>query len=65
MDVVDNAQRAEQLEREAALAALPKQANGPSLTHCDECGAPIPEARRAAIPGCKLCINCQAAQENL
>ena len=32
---------------------------GVSLTHCAECEEPIPEARRAAIPGVKLCIECQ------
>jgi len=32
---------------------------GPSLSHCAECGAVIPEARRAAIPGVRLCIACQ------
>ena len=32
---------------------------GPSATHCQECGEPIPEARRAALPGVRLCIVCQ------
>ncbi len=36
---------------------LPK---GESLTHCEECGAEIPEARRNAIPGVRFCVNCQA-----
>lgn len=31
---------------------------GESLAHCAECGEPIPEARRAAIPGVKFCIDC-------
>ena len=31
---------------------------GESLTHCAECEEPIPEARRAALPGVKLCIEC-------
>ena len=31
---------------------------GDSLTHCAECEEPIPEARRQAIPGVKLCIDC-------
>ena len=33
--------------------------HGPSLTHCAECGASIPEARRQALPGVRLCIACQ------
>ena len=31
---------------------------GDSLTHCAECEEPIPEARRTALPGVKLCIEC-------
>lgn len=33
---------------------------GDSLTHCEECDAEIPEARRKAVPGVRLCINCQS-----
>jgi len=36
---------------------------GPALTHCAGCGAEIPEARRAAIPGVKLCVRCQEADD--
>ncbi|UWQ17856.1 DksA/TraR family C4-type zinc finger protein [Jannaschia sp. M317] len=31
---------------------------GESLTHCADCEEPIPEARRAALPGVKLCVDC-------
>ncbi len=31
---------------------------GESLTHCAECEEPIPQARREALPGVKLCIDC-------
>ena len=33
---------------------------GNSLTHCEECSAEIPEARRTAVPGVRLCVKCQA-----
>ena len=36
---------------------------GPGLTHCEECDAPIPEARRQAVPGVRLCITCQEAED--
>lgn len=36
---------------------------GPSLESCAECGAVIPEARRTAIPGVRLCIVCQEAHD--
>lgn len=33
---------------------------GNSLTHCEECEAEIPLARREAVPGVKLCVVCQS-----
>ncbi len=36
---------------------------GESATHCVECEEPIPEARRRAIPGVKLCIECQQERD--
>lgn len=46
---------AEELERLRARSGP----TGDSAVECAECGEPIPEARRAAIPGVKLCIDCQ------
>ena len=43
---------------ERARSQLPQ---GPGLTHCAECDEPIAEARRAAMPGVRLCLACQAA----
>ncbi len=31
---------------------------GEALTHCAECEEEIPQARREALPGVKLCIDC-------
>jgi phage/conjugal plasmid C-4 type zinc finger TraR family protein len=39
-----------------AQSRLPE---GASLDHCAACGAVIPEARRKAIAGVRLCIACQ------
>lgn len=36
---------------------------GESATHCEECDSVIPEKRRQAIPGVRLCIACQSALE--
>jgi len=36
---------------------------GESLTHCEECDAAIPEARRKAVPGVRLCVGCQSELE--
>jgi len=43
-----------------ARSQLPK---GESLQHCEECAAPIPEARRQAVPGVRLCVACQGEQD--
>lgn len=42
---------------ELARSRLPK---GDSLTHCEECGLEIPQARRVAVPGVRLCVSCQS-----
>lgn len=39
-----------------ARSQIPK---GKSLIRCEECDARIPEARRAAIAGVRLCVACQ------
>jgi phage/conjugal plasmid C-4 type zinc finger TraR family protein len=36
---------------------------GHSRDLCAECDEPIPEARRKALPGVKLCIDCQQARD--
>lgn len=36
---------------------------GPGLSHCEECEAAIPEARRQAVPGVRLCVACQEARD--
>ena len=41
-------------------AMIPK---GPSLSHCNECGEEIPEARQKAVSGCTMCIECQTYTE--
>jgi phage/conjugal plasmid C-4 type zinc finger TraR family protein len=43
-----------------ARSQLPK---GPSLEHCEECDEVIPEARRKALPGVRLCVPCQEASD--
>lgn len=36
---------------------------GPGLSRCEECDAPIPEARRRAVPGVRLCVACQSVRD--
>ena len=50
------------VEGEVARARS-RLARGPSLTECEDCDAPIPEARRRAVPGVRRCVPCQTEQD--
>lgn len=64
MDIFDRASEAEERFRAAALAQHQQTAShAPSAHECDECGKPIPEARRRAVAGCRLCVTCQRLRE--
>jgi phage/conjugal plasmid C-4 type zinc finger TraR family protein len=43
-----------------ARSRLPK---GPGRSHCEECDVAIPEARRRAVPGVRLWVACQEAED--
>lgn len=43
-----------------ARARLPR---GESLENCEECGGTIPDARREAVPGVRLCVACQTERD--
>lgn len=47
---------------ELARSRLPA---GESLAECERCRAPIPEERRQAIPGVRLCVRCQSDLERV
>lgn len=55
-------QIADSIEDEVARARsrLPR---GESLSHCEECGEAISEARQKALPGVCLCRECQEEQD--
>lgn len=42
---------------------LAAQRAQPTLMDCLECGEPIAELRRRALPGVQLCIDCQTRSE--
>ena len=48
---------------DAVKLARSRLPDGESLTHCEECGEVIPDARRKAIPGVRLCVRCQSELE--
>ena len=47
----------------AVQLARSRLSDGESLTHCEECGDAIPEARRKAMPGVRYCVKCQSELE--
>ena len=49
--------------KDAIKRARSRLPTGDSLTNCEECDAVIPEARRQAIAGVRLCVNCQAEHD--
>lgn len=54
--------------RELAIAAArANRLDGESARVCldEDCGVPIPEARRSAAPGCRYCIECQSRREQI
>ena len=58
-DIIDTEAEIEELQRNAALSAHRIDHNAVSAERCEECDEPIPEPRRAAVPGCKTCSSCQ------
>jgi len=48
---------------DAVKRARDQLPRGESLTHCEECDAVIPDARREAIRGVRLCVSCQEKQD--
>lgn len=46
---------------DAVKRARSRLPSGDSLNRCEECDAEIPEARRKAIPGVRLCVQCQTS----
>ena len=45
---------------ERARRQLPQ---GPGSERCEDCDTAIPEARRRAIPGVRLCVSCQELRD--
>lgn len=66
-DPFDLASDLEEFQRQSAIDAARSHApHGESAEFCamPDCGEPIPEARRQAVPGCKLCLDCQTRVEH-
>lgn len=56
----------EQIEvstREAIERARRRAPAGESRETCADCDEPIPQARRLAVPGVRLCLDCQQTSD--
>jgi phage/conjugal plasmid C-4 type zinc finger TraR family protein len=42
--------------KDAVLGADANMPTGPGTEYCEECGEPIPERRRQALPGVRTCV---------
>jgi phage/conjugal plasmid C-4 type zinc finger TraR family protein len=64
MDVADMAEiELDLAERERQERISRLQLHGVSRTHCAQCEEAIPEGRRLALPGVRLCIDCAEFEE--
>jgi phage/conjugal plasmid C-4 type zinc finger TraR family protein len=48
---------------DAVQRARSQLSRGESLKKCVECDTSIPEARRQAVPGVRLCVKCQQERD--
>ncbi len=49
--------------KDAVMRARANMPKGESLSECAQCGEPIPEGRRRAMPGVRTCVACQSAAD--
>jgi len=62
-DVIDTAQERADLILSAQIQAARTNTAGFSAMFCIECNRPIPEERRAVLPGIELCVYCKELAE--
>jgi len=62
-DVIDTAQERADLILAAQIQAARAPVAGVSAMFCLDCDRPIPEERRAALPGVELCVCCKELAE--
>lgn len=49
--------------KDAVSAARARMPQGEGLSECEDCGEPIPEARRRALPAARTCVACQSQRD--
>ncbi|MBV7413607.1 TraR/DksA C4-type zinc finger protein [Aeromonas sp. sif2433] len=61
-DELDRLEQLRQLTIDAGIHAARISGTGPHF--CIDCDEPIPQARREAVRGCELCIDCRSLAEH-
>ena len=49
--------------KDAVLLARTLLPAGEGTEECDDCGEPIPQKRREALPGVRTCVGCQSLRD--
>lgn len=49
--------------KDAVAGARARLPAGEGLDYCEDCGEPIPAARRRALPGVRTCVPCQSERD--
>ena len=62
-DGAENEQMEASIAEELERLKRRRQPVGESLTHCADCEEEIPQARRDALPGVKLCRDCASERD--
>ncbi|MEY2689293.1 MAG: hypothetical protein RL375_3492 [Pseudomonadota bacterium] len=60
---LEQADALSQFARDTALSAASAAVAGPGQADCEDCGEPIPAARRVAFPAAIRCFFCQDEHE--
>ncbi|MGR7528488.1 TraR/DksA C4-type zinc finger protein [Klebsiella aerogenes] len=63
-EIIDQANELAQQRIDMAIAAHRINHNAISAEYCEDYGDPIPEPRRASVPGCQMCAECQGRKEH-
>ena len=53
----------DEVKRARSRIPVAKNSDQETLIHCEECENEIPEARRKALPGVRLCVTCQEERD--
>ena len=49
--------------KDALASARARMPSGEGTSECEDCGEPIPAARRRALPGARTCVPCQSVRD--